>query len=74
MSLQHRNVSTIKSVKYLYKYVHKGSDRMSVKLSFDFAANVEDAQPAVPTRSFTDEVEDCLDCRQVSFLHHYFHH
>jgi len=52
-------VSTVKAVKYLYKYVYKGGDRIVADLQFDVG-------PGNQERITRDEIRNHIDARYVS--------
>lgn len=49
--------SSVKAVKYLYKYITKGHDRISVQVQDPNVANTN-----------VDEIKEYLDCRYVSAM------
>jgi hypothetical protein len=57
----HKSCSSVKAVKYLYKYVYKGHDRMNVEVGVDGnQLNECDKEENV------DEIKRFLDARYVS--------
>jgi len=52
-------VSTVKAVKYLYKYVYKGGDRIVADLQFDVGPDNQE-------RITRDEIKNHIDARYVS--------
>ncbi len=70
LSLRHINVevSSIKAVEYLYKYVYKGHDRTQIRVEHN-ACNTNGPtahqQPEGPVQH--DEIADYLDARYCSF-------
>jgi len=58
-------VQSIKSIKYLFKYINKGSDRATLMLEENLY--VEDSSGIQHTRD-TDERKIYLDCRYVSAI------
>lgn len=58
--------STIRSVKYLYKYVYKGNDRTLVKVTNQSGSKTKH-KPSDQKES-RDEVQDYIDCRYISSI------
>ena len=56
--------STIRSVKYLYKYVYKGSDRTMIKI----AKPKTSKKTTKAKRKERDEIKDYIDCRYISSI------
>ncbi|XP_077242072.1 uncharacterized protein LOC143882480 [Tasmannia lanceolata] len=54
-----------KVIKYLFKYLHKGSDRATIVLEPNSTSAI---QPTVNFRHDKDEVRQYLDCRYISAL------
>lgn len=58
--------STVSSVKYLYKHVYKGHDRIAITLDDTTARNSADTTST--TRIATDEIQEYLDARYISAI------